>query len=240
MAQNNGYFVSDPPTEFPMFTGMPITRTVNDYDHSPTGYQFIVYSCDAYGNITATPDVIGQTLTITTNDPYAYPVTPTTIDAATGQAIVNVIFHTAMEGVTVGAHITLDGIEEFETPGFPTNAGTPYGLQLLVPGLYVENGSGGWVGSAWDNGVRGEENAQLSGIYFPVTVLACDMFGNFAQGVYDQVQVSSGDDSPSAIPQSGSPVTLTLDNSSATMNARLIRSGGSIPVSYTHLTLPTN
>ena len=220
-----GVYTGDTPTNFTLYTGMPITRTVNDTGHLPSGYQFRVYSCDLYGNITATADVIGKTVTVTTNDPYAVPVTATSIDSSTGEAIVNVIFHTAMAGVTVGAHITDQSITEFETPGFRTLPGDPYGLQLRVPGLYIAGGSGGPSGPVWDNGIRGTENSQLSGVYFPVSVYACDLFGNTVSGVNDTVQITSSDITPTAIPNQSSPITINLSNGFTWTMARLVSPG---------------
>jgi len=228
MTSLGGVYTGNTPVDFTLYTGMPVTRTVNDTTHSPSGYQFRVYSCDQYGNITATADVLGKTVTVTTNDPYAVPVTETTINSSTGEAIVNVIFHTAMEGVTVGAHITDQSILEFETPGFKTLSGDPYGLQLIVPGLYIEGGSGRpdpVTPTIWDNGIRGTEKSELSGVYFPVSVYACDLFGNTVSGVNDQVQITSGDLNPSAEPNQSAPIVTNLVNGFTWAMARLISPG---------------
>ncbi len=238
MTALGGVYTGDSPVNFILYTGMPITRTVNDTGHSPSGYQFRVYSCDLYGNITATVDVLGKTVTVTTNDPYAVPVTATTINSSTGEAIVNVIFHTAMAGVTVGAHITDQSILEFETPGFRTLPGDPYGLQLKVPGLYIAGGSGApdpVTPTIWDNGIRGTEKPQLSGVYFPVSVYACDMFGNTVSGVNDSIQITSGDITPTAEPNQGSPIVTNLVNGFTWVMARLI-TPGSINMGATDIT----
>lgn len=236
MTPLGGVYTGDSPVNFTLYTGMPITRTVNDTNHSPSGYQFRVYSCDLYGNITATADVIGKTVTVTTNDPYAVPVTATTINSLNGEAVVNVIFHTAMAGVTVSAQITDQSILEFETPGFRTLPGDPYGLQLIVPGLYIAGGSGGpdpVTPTIWDNGVRGTESSQLSGVYFPVSVYACDLFGNTVSGVNDTVQITSGDLNPSAEPNQSSPKIVNLSNGFTWTTARLISSPGYINMGVT-------
>ncbi|MCE5301246.1 MAG: hypothetical protein LLG37_10315 [Spirochaetia bacterium] len=199
MVRDNGRFTGANPSVgiFYMYdTARPpyypsYSTTVNDATHSPTGEQFMIYSCDAYGNIAPTPDAMGYTVTVTTNDPYAVPVTQTTIDGTYGNVVTNVIFHTAMSGAWVQADINNPQIENYRTPTFTTKAGTEYGLQLLIPGLYVVNGSGHDVAGVWNNAVQGTPQTQVSGAYFPVTVQAADIYGNFVNVVSDEVRVTS-------------------------------------------------
>ena len=205
MNRTNGIYTSGFPNEFDMYdTSRPpfypnnTIVSVNDAAHTPAGYQFIVYSCDAYGNITDTADVLGQTITVVTNDAYAPPVTLTAIDSSSGQVTVNVIFHTAMPGMVVSASISNPQIQSFTTPSFTTIAGTPFGLQLLAPGLAPNSGSGFYdiPSTTWYNGVTGTPNTELSGVPFPVTIQSCDIYGNFTI-ITDPVRVISSAGAPS-------------------------------------------
>ena len=200
---------------------------VNDAGHTPSGYPFTIYSCDAYGNITATADVLGQTITVTTNDPYALPVTLTSIDSGTGLVGINMVFHRAAPGIFVSASITNPLIQSFTTPSFTTLAGTPYGLQVVVPGLTADNGSGHLSGPGWYNGMTGTPQTQLSGGQpFTITIQASDIYGNFTNSVTDQVNLISnsstsfpGDDTlnPSFIGTLGQPADAGISTLSAQM-----------------------
>lgn len=251
MNRKNGVYTSAPPTEFTMYdTSIPpfVTPynsvTVNDAGHNPLGDIFTVYSCDAYGNITNTPDVIGQTLTVTTNDIYAQPVTLTTIDSASGQAIVNMIFRTAALGMHVSASITNPQVESFTTPDFTTTAGDTYGLQLLVPGYVVQNGSGFYDSAAlgWFNGVSATALTEYSGTYFPVTVQTCDFFGNFTNDKSDLIRVNAtAGEFSGSFPRSKTSFFGTLGYPVAgmlTFTAQLI-SGGDVDIPMTVLDLTT-
>jgi len=188
-------FLMYDPTKPPFWTsgGGSNTTIVNDAAHTPTGYVFTIYACDAYGNIvTGSADVLGQTVTVATNDLYAIPVTPVAINETTGQATVNLIFHTAMTGVSVTADYTNINMQNFTTPTFTTLAGTPYGIQMLVPGLTVNNGAGNWntAGAYWDNGIIGTASAELSTQPFPVTIQVSDIYGNFTTGNNDHIKIT--------------------------------------------------
>ncbi len=182
MNRINGVFTGTSPVNFPMVEGAPFFPTgavVNDATHSPAGYDFIVYACDAYGNIVENlPDLAAHTVTVQSNDVYGIPVTPTTINWVTGQQTVKLIFHTAKTGMYVTGSTTYGGVADYTTTTFTTLAGDPYGLQTLVPGLSIENGSGRIGVAGWYNGVTGVAMAQVSGGPFPVTVQACDIYGN--------------------------------------------------------------
>ncbi len=224
MAQNPGVYSFVPPSaygysDFLMYIGMPVTRSVNDNSNSPSGWPFEVYAVDEYGNLTTTG---ADNIQLITNDPYAIPVTITPISGDVAPFLV--IFHTAMAGVSVSAiDLSNPAILGFTTPGFPTTAGAPYGLQIVPPGEYVLAGSGG-IGAygLWNNGVTGVADAQITGTYFPVSVLACDQFGNFTSGDNnDVVEVTCTDLSP-AIPNTGTPLFVTVEAGITTFTARLI------------------
>jgi hypothetical protein len=193
-----GSFTNPQTMQFPMYdtTKPPFWTTsnstpVNDALHTSGGYPFTIYAMDAYGNIvTGSADVLGQTVTVFTNDQYAVPVTPVAIDETSGQAGVYIQFHTAMTGVSVTADYTNPQIQNFTTPTFTTIAGTPYGLQVLVPGLSVNNGAGSWNGTVWDNAIVGTASAELSTQPFPVTIQVADIYGNFTLGNNDHVSLS--------------------------------------------------
>jgi hypothetical protein len=206
MNRINGVFTGTSPVNFPMVEGAPFFPTgavVNDSTHSPTGYDFIVYACDAYGNIVENlPDLAGHTVTVWSNDAYGVPVTPTTVNWVTGQQTVKLIFHTAKDGMYVAGSTTYGGVESYQTVTFTTLPGDPYGLQTLVPGLYVERGSGRLNGLIWNNGITGTASTQISGGYFPITVQACDIYGNPVISPTNYIRVYSNGPSPS-VPRGG-------------------------------------
>lgn len=190
----NGEYTGAVPSEgsFPMVSGIPFEDDASQAGvsyqvgsaHFGKTHQFRVFACDAYGNITATADLAGNTVTITINDAYAQPVTPTSISATYGYNDIDLIFHTAKSGMQVTAHTTQSGIADYTTPTFTTYAGPAYGLQLLVPGISAVEGSGMTVGafSNWYNGVTGIPSSEFTTQPFPVTVQAADIFGNFKSG----------------------------------------------------------
>ncbi len=193
MNRINGVFTGTSPVNFPMVEGAPFFpagAVVNDSTHSPSGYEFIVYACDAYGNIVQNvPDLAAHTVTVQSNDAYGIPVTPTTINWVTGQQSVYLIFHTAKQGMYVSGSTTYGGVADYTTTTFTTLAGDPYGLQTLVPGLFVAQGSGKTGMAGWFNGVTGIAMAQVSGGPFPVTVQACDIYGNPVISPTNQIRV---------------------------------------------------
>lgn len=204
MARQNGIFTLMPPSGFmmydasrPIYWSSPIY--VNDGGHNPGGELFTIFSCDLYGNITATADASGQTINIVVNDQFASPVTPPVISAITGQAQFNLILHTAKTGVSVTASMDKPGIENFTTPPFKTIAGDSYGLQIILPGYQSQGGSGYYdtVSSKWFNGVTGTPQVKLSGEPFCVTVRAVDIYGNMTNDSPDKISVSSGAQAPS-------------------------------------------
>jgi hypothetical protein len=207
MARKNGVFTTAvQPLTFTMYdvTMPPFSASsnqtkVNDASNLPNGYTFNIYSCDAYGNITATTDVIGQTLTVTTNDPYALPVTLTAIDSVSGQVSVSLVFHKAAPGIVVSASITNPLIQTYTTPSFTTLPGTTYGLQLMVPGLSVDGGSGYYDNTflTWANGITGTPKANYSGVPFYVTVQTCDIYGNVTNDISHHVRITSTAPAPS-------------------------------------------
>jgi hypothetical protein len=219
-----------------MFSGAPSSVPVNDIYHQPTGYVFDVYSVDEYGNITNSST---DNIQITTSDPYAIPVTITALNSdgdSDGLASMKVIFHTAMSGVSVTAIDTSNaGIIGFTTPAFITTPGNPYGLQIIVPGAYVAAGSGGLnsSGTLWNNGVAGSPNDEVAGVPFPVSILACDEFGNFTStSGNDYIVVSSTDKSqlaiPSDYPSNPVPVGVTLSSGIVEFTGELVSVGGQV------------
>ncbi len=220
MTYDNGRFTAEPPTNFPMFYGMPTTRTVNDNPSHPAA-DYTIYSCDAYGNRTITADTIGMTITVTTNDRHAKPVPPLFIQPGDDQVIANVELHTAMQGVTVGARCSREGIMGFETPGFVTTAGDLHGFQIIVPGVYVDAGSGTATSfTDWNNGVKGTSYNQLAGTYFPVSIYAADVYGNYRAGASNVVRLrSSTADNPGSYPSPNNQITVTLVDGKASTTA---------------------
>lgn len=228
MNRINGIFTGTSPVNFPMVEGAPFFPTgavVNDETHSPSGYDFTIYACDAYGNIVENlPDLAAHTVTVWSNDPYGIPVTPTTINWITGQQTVYLIFHTAQQGMYVAGSTTYGGVEDYTTTTFTTLAGDPYGLQTLVPGLYVEQGSGYVNGLRWNNGVTGSASTQISGGYFPITVQACDIYGNPVISPTNYIRVYSNGPS-SSTPRIGAEFYGYLGDSSPgklTLTAQMI------------------
>ena len=196
-----GSFTNPSTMQFPMYDttrppfwtagGGSNTTPVNDALHTPNGYPFTIWAMDAYGNVvTGSADVLGQIVTVVTNDNYAVPVTPVAIDETSGQVNVLIQFHTAMTGVSVTADYTNPQMQNFTTPTFTTLAGTQYGLQILVPGLSVNNGAGFWNGTVWDNAIIGTASAELSTQPFPVTIQVSDIYGNFTLGNNDHISLS--------------------------------------------------
>lgn len=228
MNRINGVFTGTSPVNFPMVEGAPFFPTgavVNDSTHSPSGYDFIIYACDAYGNITENlPDLAAHTVTVWSNDVYGIPVTPTTINWVTGQQTVKLIFHTAKTGMYVAGSTTYGGVADYTTTTFTTLAGDPYGLQTLVPGLYVEQGSGHTSGLIWNNGITGTASTQISGGYFPITVQACDIYGNPVISPTNYIRVYSNGPAPS-VPRGGAEFFGYLGDSSPgklTLTAQMI------------------
>ncbi|HPD19299.1 MAG TPA: hypothetical protein PLF61_06520, partial [Candidatus Goldiibacteriota bacterium] len=229
MTRINGMFTGTSPVNFPMVDGapfFPVGAVVNDSYHTPSGYDFIVYACDAYGNVVENlPDLAAHTVTVRTNDAYGVPITPTTINWVTGQQTVSVIFHTAREGMYVSGSTTYGGVADYTTTTFTTLAGTPYGLQTLVPGMSVVNGSGYYDGMEWFNGVTGVASTQISGGYFPITVQASDIYGNpTTAGLSNRIRVTSSGPTPS-VPNGSSPFYGRLSDSSPdklTLTAQMI------------------
>ncbi|PKL92513.1 MAG: hypothetical protein CVV21_01795 [Candidatus Goldiibacteriota bacterium HGW-Goldbacteria-1] len=219
MATNAGYFEEEPPTTFNMYLGAPSARIVNDNPSHPA-QSFQVYTCDAYGNMTMTADAIGHTITVTTNDPHAPAIASAWISPDSYVTNVYPEFHTAMSGVTVGAKITREGIQDFETPAFTTTAGDFYGFQVLVPGVYVDAGAGTIVSGAWDNAIRGFEYNQLVGSYFDITISAADIYGNFKPGVAHNVRITSSDANVNAYPGTVNAIIMqTVDGIANTTGA---------------------
>lgn len=216
MNRINGVYTGSAPGIWPMATGSPNFGGGNQVNSEPSnqgGYEFRIYSSDAYGNITFTPDVIGYTVTVTTSDQFAIPVTRGAISELNGELIRNVIFRTAMSGVNVTASINRPGISSFTTPNFTTTPGSPYGMQLLMPGLYVVPGSGYWTpasGGRWYNGVSGTSQTQLSGNPFPVTVQASDRFGNFTPSPINSISVNTTSTNINSFPSADSTFTGRL------------------------------
>jgi len=220
MTYDYGRFTAEPPTNFPMFFGMPTTRTVNDNPSHPAA-DYIVYSCDAYGNRTITADTIGMTINVTTNDRHSPVLGPLFIQPGDDQVTAKVELHTAMQGVTVGASCSRDGISGFETPGFVTTAGDLHGFQIIVPGVYVDAGAGTATSTTdWNNAVRGTSYNQLAGTYFPVSVYASDVYGNYKAGASNVVRVrSSTIDNPGSYPSPNNQITVTLVDGKASTTA---------------------
>jgi hypothetical protein len=202
MNMENGRYAGNTPGVFPMASGAPFSNipgaTTVSYlsgsSHLAAVHTFVIYACDAYGNVTSTPDLAGQTVSVWTNDAYAAPVTKTALDPVTGRCFVDMVFHTAGQGVSVSAHTTFGGAADFTTNTFTTLAGPAYGMQLLSTGLSVVEGSGNTIvpSGNWYNGVTGTPAAHVSGEYFPVTIQACDIFGNFVPNNYDRVSLTAG------------------------------------------------
>ena len=239
MTRENGWFSGSTPNNFPMYSGSPSfsggSNLVNDGEPGGGpggGYQFVVYSCDAYGNVTPTGDVIGQTVNVMTSDEYAYPVTPTAIDSVTGQVIINGIFRTAMQGVSLTATINNSSIADFTTPTFTTYAGAPYGMQIIVPGYERVSGAGyyDFGDSKWYNAVTvtNQVPSVPVGVTFSVTVNACDKFGNSVSSSTNHISVTSTDADGNAYPGGGGDHVGYLgdvDAASLTLSARLYTQG---------------
>jgi hypothetical protein len=233
MQRQNGVFTTAQPHNFVMYdTTQKIfapneIASVNDAYNNPAGYQFELYSCDMYGNVTASAAVAGSPVTITTGDINAPAAAPVYINPLTGETQFNVAFHTVMNGVSVTASIASPSDGNFTTPSFTTLSGTPYGLQMLIPGLYAAGGTGYYDNTAmkWYNGVTGTALLQLSGTPFEVTIQAADIYGNLSNVVRDNVIVTSGAGAPS-LPSSGSGAFNgwigDVDSYTSTLNAQFI------------------
>jgi hypothetical protein len=223
MVFQNGVYNSSTITPFLMYnpSNYPFDPTfsvpVNDPGNIPSGTQFTIFSCDEYGNVTKTPDLAGYTVTVSTDDPYAIPVTRTTIDPVNGFVSANVIFHKAMPGVFVKAVISNPQVSSFTTLTFTTTAGNAYGLQILAPGYSLFNsdgststGSGYLSGGTWYNGVTKRSTTIQAGQPFPVTVQACDIFGNTLSGLNDSLSLYSDASDPS-VPSDATFYNTALD-----------------------------
>lgn len=230
MSSKNGQFTAPPPQEFVVYQGAPSNLGVSDggSGRPSTGYPFWIFACDAYGNVTTTADINSLTITVTTNDPYSPALQPSYIAAGSFLTSTMIPFHKAMLGVSVTASISDEGIESFTTPSFATFAGDAYGFQTLVPGLLTSTyGSGGVTQTTkWNNGITGEERYQFSGTYFPVTLQACDVFGNTVGGITDTIEVYSDDTNGSgAVPDDLTPVNVSVVNGKGWFQARFMTQG---------------
>jgi hypothetical protein len=224
----NGIFLGTTPSVFPINVSNPSDRSVNDAGHPSSTYPFTVSSCDAYGNATLTADTLGQTITVTTNDPHAAAIGPIFIQPGNISSTFDVEFHTAMHGVTVGATISNTAITGYQTLSFTTTPGDMYGLQELIPGITYDAGAGTVnviSGTTfWSNGLSGTAFHELAGVPFPLTIQACDIYGNFVSGnSSDTVTLGSTDSDPShqAYPSTHNPIILQLNDSVANTVAAL-------------------
>jgi hypothetical protein len=223
----NGIFLGTTPSVFPINVSIPGDRPVNDATHLSSQYPFTVTSCDAYGNATLTADTLGQTITVSTNDPYAPAIGPVFIQPGNISTTFNVEFHTAMQGVTVSAIISNPSIAGYQTPAFNTTPGDMYGLQELIPGITYNAGSGSvttdiYNNHFWSNGLSGVAFHELAGVPFPLTIQACDVYGNFVSGnSSDTVTLGSTDANSQAYPSTANPIVLQLNDSIANTVAAL-------------------
>jgi hypothetical protein len=195
------------------FSGNPADAAVSyrtGYDYFGKAHKFRVYACDAYGNITITPELAANTVTVSISDAYAQPVTPFAISNVLGYSDIYLIFHTAKSGMSVSAHTTQAGAVDYITPTFTTYAGPAYGMQMILPGISVIDGSAHTTGalSNWYNGTTGIPATQLSGAAFPVTMRAADIFGNYSIWPANLISAYAGN-SPFITPYPGSFPTNT-------------------------------
>ncbi len=200
------------------------------------------YTCDIYGNIVkGTPSF---NVTLDTSDPFSPPPANKQVDNINGYADFTNTFRFHTHGTqTITFSPTTVTATDGTTPNITVNPGAYYGLQILVPGLTAVEGSGnsglaigavqGLPANSWYSGVSGptsttyEGNIEVEGIYFPVTVQAVDLFGNFvgSSAPTNSIELRSDDPNSEAEPNSGAFLNSTLAGGRAWFSAQL-RSNG--------------
>jgi hypothetical protein len=192
-----------------------------------------IVATDEYGNLenqneTLTTWDVNNTNHLLEKDPKAT-VSPNPIVLSSGSAYPSFTLIKAMASQSIGVTGSLTGMT---TTGTTINPGAFFGLQVLVPGLVVVEGSGSTraagvpgpdpVGvGGWYSGVTPTNPAQaihgyygyahFDGYYFSVTVQAADMYGNFVSTApSDTINLKSDDTDSNAEPNASADLSAVL------------------------------
>ncbi len=258
-----GIYTSQPPTEFIGYSGSPNVQTAGGV------VNLLVYSCDIYGNVTRSST---DYVSITSTDIFAPNPPVKQLALSGGYADFFTIpayqftFHKAAPASITATDTSNGSILSGSTPYMTVNPSAYYGLTTVAPGQILVEGSGN-SGTSGITGVGGAENwytgvtptspkatpdnvyaayTEISGVNFPVTITAVDVFGNRCFSVADNYRLQSTDADGSASPRIGVPVSGTLASGIAWAYAKLISIGNvmlypedATNASYTRSTLST-
>jgi hypothetical protein len=232
------YASTPPPATVTVFNNF---GTPSDETAGTAASALRAYTCDIYGNIVkGTPTF---NVSLTTSDPYSPPPGNQQVNNINGFADFTNMFRFHTHGTqTITFSPTTVTAESGTTPNITVNPGAYYGIQILVPGLTAVEGSGnsGMAAGAvqgigagdWYSGVSGltgttyEGNIQVEGVYFPVTVKAVDIFGNFVSSApNDYMELFSDDPNSAAVPTKADYLGNTMTGGQAWFNVKLISNG---------------
>ncbi|NTV51511.1 MAG: hypothetical protein HGA76_00655 [Candidatus Firestonebacteria bacterium] len=255
MSQSGGFYSGTVPSVFPGYTGSPAAQTagtmVNFQVYACDTYGNITTGATDYVGVTSTDQYApnprrsrliwnsGLADFNNTLDPFAFH------RAVTGSAVITVTdYANTLTGVANGS--ILQGV----TPAMTVNPASAFGLISLAPGQVLVEGSGnsripsGLIGGVFMNGwyagvtptVIPKNNtinvyaggSELSGVYFPVTVQATDVYGNRVS-INDAFQLqTSTEGNGLGEPNVSLPLNGTLSGGSKVVNARQITTGGQV------------
>ncbi len=232
------YPSSPPPASASVFNnfGTPAAQTAG------VNVNLQAYSCDIYGNMVLYPDV---DVSMSSTDRFAYNPPNQAVVPANGFADFGGLFAfhsrdnvSPTTTITV-ADATVTTTTAGTTPYITVNPNVFFGLQVLVPGLTVVEGSGNTnckginpVGDdGWYSGVTSTDpafainayngSAQFSGAYFIVTVQAADLFGNFVPGAANNtIRLNSDDLNSNSEPYTSSYLESVLSGGRAWFNCQ--------------------
>jgi len=224
------YTSSPPPASASVFNnfGSPSQHTAGDT------VSLQAYTCDIYGNVVKYPAV---TVSMSSTDPYAPNAQNAAVVPTNGYADFSgsgFRFHTQGTATITVVDEDVTTTTAGTTPWISVVPGAFYGVQILVPGLVAIEGSGNTnvsgvspVGSGgWYSGVTPTDpaqalniyngSAQFAGAYFPVTVQAVDMYGNFVNSApNDTIELYSDDINSNAEPWVSGSMTSALSGGRA-------------------------
>ncbi|MBN1595030.1 hypothetical protein JW933_03800 [candidate division FCPU426 bacterium] len=224
------YFTSPPPASTSVFNNFGTPSPV--IAGSIVSLQ--AFSCDRYGNNVHYPDVaVGMSST----DPHAPPAQNANVQPLNGYAeFATFRFRTQNAGgwTITCSDATVTTTNAGTTPAIGVLPGAFYGLQALAPGLVAIEGSGTTnttgvipVGiGGWYSGVTPVDPsialnayngaAEMAGVYFPVTIQAVDMYGNFLSAApAHSLELFSDDINTFAQPNISTPLAAALSGGRA-------------------------
>jgi hypothetical protein len=243
---NEGVYVSQPPTQFLGYLGSPLTQIAG------TPVTFQVKACDAYCNLTSGATDLVAVTTTDVYAAVPKPV-PLIWNSGIADFNANILdpfdFHRAAPATITVSDKSNASILSGTTPLIPVSAASPFALLSLAPGQVLVEGSGnsnisattggtpigGVVDGGWFAGVTPavvpQNNASdvyaassvLSGVFFPVTVQATDVYGN-PVSINDNFQLKTNSETDaSATPNKSVPLSGNhLTNGTCVVSSKLI------------------